>query len=425
MHPLCLVRSGDDANARGRARAWLCASRHQTASLFYRRRDRPGTPGGFRADDPSGPRAPTAGRAGRTSGDARLHISRANWSDESLDRSTQRPVLLGVTLYELWTGKRPVREHRSPRIDPRAHRTQACPSASAPPGAATNARRDSAALIGEEPRRALPDGGGLVGRSRARWAELASSGQVTPFPLGEHDYDGTLRVPEKLYGRTAAREAILEAVRGAQSGARALALVAGPAGVGKSALVQEVRRTIVRGGHLVSGKFDQFSRGTPYSALAHACSELVRVYLASSASQLEDWRQRLRLALGDNARVIVDVVPELVVALGEQPEVAPLPPNEAQTRFERTFRRFMEASACKEAPLVLFLDDLQWADTASLAVLELVLSAEQPRASPGHRQLPRLRRRRDAPACSYARAARANCSNRTHPARSVVFSRRS
>ena len=104
----------------------------------------------------------------------------------------------------------------------------------------------------------------LVDLERAR-AELASSGQVTPFPLGQHDYDGRLRVPEKLYGRAAAREAILEAVRGAQSGARALALVAGPAGVGKSALVQEVHREIVRGGHLVSGKFDQFSRGTPYS----------------------------------------------------------------------------------------------------------------------------------------------------------------
>ena len=118
----------------------------------------------------------------------------------------------------------------------------------------------------------------------------------------------------------------------------------------------------------------------PIPALANACSELVRVYLASTASELEDWRQRLRLALGDNARVIVDVVPELVVALGEQPEVAALPPDEAQTRFERTFRRFMEASACKEAPLVLFLDDLQWADTASLAVLELVLSSD----SQGH-----------------------------------------
>jgi predicted ATPase/GAF domain-containing protein/HPt (histidine-containing phosphotransfer) domain-containing protein len=284
---------------------------------------------------------------------------------------------LGVTLYQLWTGKRPfdsedalelIHAHIARKPTPlRQHRPEL-------PGTLEDI---VLRLLAKSPEERYQTAAGLLADLERARTELSSAGQVSSFALGQHDYDGTLRVPEKLYGRAAQRDALREAVRGAQNGERALLLLAGPPGVGKSALVQEAHREIVRGGHFVSGKFDQFSRGIPYSALTSACSELVRVYLASTASELEDWRRRLRLALGDNARVIVDVIPELIVALGEQPEVTPLPPNEAQTRFERTFRRFMEASACQEAPLVLFLDDLQWADTASLAVLELVLSSER------------------------------------------------
>lgn len=287
---------------------------------------------------------------------------------------------LGVTLYELWTGKRPfesedalqlIHAHvaRSP-TPPRQHR----------PNLPATLEEIVLRLLAKSPEDRYQTAAGLLADLERVRTELSISGQVTPFSLGQHDYDGTLRVPEKLYGRAAPLEALLGLVSSAQGGARTLALISGPPGVGKSALVQEVHHEIMRGGHFVSGKFDQYSRGIPYSALTKACSELVRVYLAATAGELESWRRRLRLALGDNARVIADVVPELVVALGEQPEVAALPAHEAQTRFERTFRRFMEASACKEAPLVLFLDDLQWADTASLAVLELVLSSE----SQGH-----------------------------------------
>jgi predicted ATPase/HPt (histidine-containing phosphotransfer) domain-containing protein len=287
---------------------------------------------------------------------------------------------LGVTLYELWTGKRPfdaddalelIHAHiaRQP-IPPRQHR----------PELPATLEDIVLRLLAKSPDERYQTAAGLLADLERARTELASSGSLTPFALGQHDYDGRLRVPEKLYGRSAPRDALLEAVRGARRGARALTLISGPPGVGKSALVQEAHRETVREGHFVSGKFDQFSRGIPYSALTAACSELVRVYLASTANELEDWRKRLRLALGDNARVIMDVVPELVLALGDQPQVAELPPHEAQTRFERTFRRFMEASACKEAPLVLFIDDLQWADTASLAVLELVLSSD----SQGH-----------------------------------------
>ncbi|RYZ03058.1 MAG: GAF domain-containing protein [Myxococcales bacterium] len=300
-------------------------------------------------------------------------------TSHSIDRRSDL-YSLGVTLYELWTGTRPFESQDSLELihahiaweptPPRQHRQEL------PPTLEAMVLR----LLAKSPEERYQTAAGLLSDLERAQEELTRTGSLAPFTLGASDYDGTLRLPDKLYGRAAPRHTLLEAVRRAQSGARSLALISGPPGVGKSALVQEAHRELVRGGHFVSGKFDQFSRGIPYSALASACSELVRVYLASTASELEAWRKRLRSALGDNARVIVDVVPELVLALGEQPEVPALAANEAQARFERTFRRFMEASACKEAPLVLFLDDLQWADTASLAVLELVLSAE----SQGH-----------------------------------------
>jgi predicted ATPase/HPt (histidine-containing phosphotransfer) domain-containing protein/two-component sensor histidine kinase len=287
---------------------------------------------------------------------------------------------LGVTLYELWTGKLPFASEDALELIHAHIARQPTPPRQHRPELPATLEDMMLRLLAKSPEERYQTAAGLLADLERAHTELADSGRLTPFSLGQYDYDGTLRIPEKLYGRAAPRAALLEAVRAAHCGARALLLVKGPPGAGKSALVQEAQGEVVRRGHFVSGKFDQYSRGIPYSALASACSELVRVYLAATATELEDWRQRLRLALGGNARVIVDVVPELVVALGEQPEVTALPANEAQIRFERTFRRFMEASACKEAPLVLFLDDLQWADTASLAALELVLSSD----SQGH-----------------------------------------
>ena len=283
---------------------------------------------------------------------------------------------LGVTLYELCTGRRPFESTDALELIHAHVAKQPAPPRQLQPELPQPLEDVLLRLLAKSPEHRYQTAAGLLADLERIQAELARSGNVAPFTLGQQDFDGRLRIPGKLYGRAQAREQLLRALRATQHGGRALALIAGAPGVGKSALVQEARREMVRTGHFVSGKFDQYSRAIPYSALTSACSQLVRVYLASTASELEAWRKRLRQALGDNARVLVNVVPELVVALGEPPEVPPLPPNEAQIRFERTFRRFMEASACKEAPLVLFLDDLQWADTASLAVLELILSSD-------------------------------------------------
>jgi predicted ATPase/GAF domain-containing protein/HPt (histidine-containing phosphotransfer) domain-containing protein len=208
-------------------------------------------------------------------------------------------------------------------------------------------------------------------------AHLGGPGLPERFELGQDDHDGELRVPEKLYGREEQCRTLISTFRRVQQGATELLLVTGSAGVGKSALVFEIHRELARGGHFVSGKFDQYERGVPYSALAAACGELVRVHLAASTSTLEAWKRRVVAALGENARVVADIVPELELALGPQAPVAPLPPAEAHSRFERSFQQFVSASATRACPLVLFLDDLQWADSASLSVLRQVLSSTE------------------------------------------------
>jgi predicted ATPase/HPt (histidine-containing phosphotransfer) domain-containing protein len=296
-------------------------------------------------------------------------------TNHSVDRRSDL-YSLGVSLYEIATGKLPFDSDDALELI-HAHIART-------PVALVTHRPDLPQELGGIIRRLLaksPDeryqtAAGLAADLERVQRDLSSSGAVTAFELGRVDHDGEVRVPEKLYGRAAQIDELLAALGRAQKGARELTLIGGPPGVGKSALVHEVHRELVRGGQFVSGKFDQYNRGIPYSALAAACGELVRVFLASPRLKLEAWKSRLAALLGENAGVIIDVVPELALVLGTQPPVLLLPPQEARLRFEHTFRRFLEASAREGSPLVLFIDDLQWADSASLTILELVLSSD-------------------------------------------------
>jgi len=203
--------------------------------------------------------------------------------------------------------------------------------------------------------------------------QLLDRGQsLEPFRLGEQDHSSELCIPQKLYGREGPRAQLQGALARAKGGARELVLLRGSSGIGKSALVHELYKEVTFGGNLVFGKFDQFNRSVPYAAVAAACRELVRAELASPKVQLDAWRARVLEALGDNGRLLTDVIPELELVVGPRPPVAVLGPNEAQNRFERLFQRFMGACAGADRPLVLFLDDLQWADAASLRLIHVL-----------------------------------------------------
>ncbi len=201
------------------------------------------------------------------------------------------------------------------------------------------------------------------------------TGDVAPFLLGGHDVPDRLYLAEKLYGRAPQITALLEAYARAAAGRAGLALVAGYSGVGKSALVHELHKPVLRRrGRFASGKFDQFHRDTPYSALLQAFGGLLRQVLTEREEALEAWSGRLQAALGPNAQVIVDVLPDVGLIVGPQPPAEPLGLAESQNRWNLVFTAFVRCFASEAHPLVLFLDDLQWADPPSLKVLVLLLS---------------------------------------------------
>jgi predicted ATPase/signal transduction histidine kinase len=208
-----------------------------------------------------------------------------------------------------------------------------------------------------------------LGRCLAEWE---SRGSIGPFQLGTRDASDRLLIPERLYGREREIEILLASFnRVVSHGTPELVLVSGYSGIGKSSVVSELHKALVRSrGLYASGKFDQYKRDIPYVTLAQAFQSLVRSLLTESELQLGHWRDSCREALGSNGQLIVNLVPELELIVGNQPPVAELPPQEAKNRFQTVFRRFLGVFARKEHPLALFLDDLQWLDSATLDLLE-------------------------------------------------------
>ena len=201
-------------------------------------------------------------------------------------------------------------------------------------------------------------------------------GRVEAFSLGEHDMPDRLVIPEKLYGREREVEALLAAFDRVGGGRQPeLVLVSGYSGIGKSSVVNELHKAVVpRRGLFASGKFDQLKRHIPYATLVQALQSLVRPLLSGSDVELARWREAFQEALGLNGRLIVDLVPELKLVVGELSPVPELEPQQAQSRFQLTMRRFIGVFARPEQPLALFLDDLQWLDAATLDLIEDVLT---------------------------------------------------
>ena len=217
---------------------------------------------------------------------------------------------------------------------------------------------------------------GLESDLRHCLAEWERQGRIDPFAFGEHDAPDRLLIPEKLYGRAREVDTLLASFdRIVESGTPELVLVSGYSGIGKSSVVNELHRVLVPPrGLFASGKFDQYKRDIPYSTLAQAFRSLTRPLLGKSEAELANWRHALLEALGPNGRLIVDLVPELKLIIGEQPPIPELPPQQAQGRFQLVFRRFIGVFARPAHPLALFLDDLQWLDAATLDLLEDLLT---------------------------------------------------
>ncbi|WP_293142319.1 AAA family ATPase [Okeania sp. SIO3I5] len=157
-------------------------------------------------------------------------------------------------------------------------------------------------------------------------------------------------------------------------GGAELMLVAGFSGIGKTAVINEVHKPIVRQqGYFIQGKYDQFNRNIPFSAFVQAFRDLMRQLLSESEAKIEIWKTNILAAVGENGKVLIDVIPELENIIGKQPQAIELSGTAAQNRFNLLFQKFVKVFTRKEHPLVMFLDDLQWADSASLNLLKLLL----------------------------------------------------
>jgi predicted ATPase/GAF domain-containing protein/tRNA A-37 threonylcarbamoyl transferase component Bud32 len=210
--------------------------------------------------------------------------------------------------------------------------------------------------------------------------QIQRTGQISVFPLARDDIPDRLKISQKLYGRESELKFLISTFEQVaecvlpQSSARML-LISGYAGIGKSVLIQELCKPITqKHGYFIAGKFDQFQRNIPYSGVVAAFQCLVRQLLTESEQRLLHWRTNLLAALGGNGQVAIDLIPEIEQIIGCQPAVRLLEATETQNRFNTVFQNLLEVFCQSVHPLVLVLDDLQWADSASLKLIELILT---------------------------------------------------
>lgn len=277
---------------------------------------------------------------------------------------------MGVTLFELLTGELPFQSN-DPLELVHSH------IAKAPPSMSEMAREVPSVieqiikkLMAKNAEDRYQSALGLKHDLTCCLDQLRATGQIESFPIAKRDRSDRFNISEVLYGREAEVQTILDAFERVTHQPAELMLIAGCSGVGKTAVVNEVHKPIVqRRGYFIKGKFDQFQRNIPLSAFVQSLRDLLGQLLTESDVQLAQWKAKILAALGDSAQVIVDVIPELEQIIGQQPAAPRLAGRESQGRFNQLFQRFVQLFATADHPLVIFLDDLQWADLASLELM--------------------------------------------------------
>jgi len=282
---------------------------------------------------------------------------------------------LGATLYELLTGKPPfvttdplelLYSHiaRVPR-----------PAHSVRPDTPVVLSQILHKLLSKNAEDRYQSARGLIADLEECRRRLEATGQISEFPIGAHDFSGKLLIPEKLYGRAHELGDLAAAFGRVAAGSTELVLLTGYPGIGKSALARELHQPVAAsGGVFAEGKFDQFSHDIPYAALVSALRQLTRLVMARPKAQVAEWRRDLSAAVGAHATALANLIPELALLIGPSPPLPELGPAQARNRFHLTVCRFIQVLASPARPVVLFLDDVQWVDPASLELLQLVLS---------------------------------------------------
>ena len=198
---------------------------------------------------------------------------------------------------------------------------------------------------------------------------------IEEFELCLHDFSGYFQLPQKLYGREKELGLLMEAFDRVSEGHLETILVGGYSGTGKSALVHETHRPITaKRGYFIEGKFDQFQRSVPYLAFIQAFTGFVSILLTENKARLEPIKKEIKNLIGDEGKVLTELIPNLELLIGPQPDIPKLGGLESQNRLNYLFSSFIKAITGPEHPIVLFMDDMQWADSASLSLLNVLMS---------------------------------------------------
>jgi len=282
---------------------------------------------------------------------------------------------LGVVLYELFTGRLPFTDadplkliHAHLAVYPEPVHTV---NQSVPPILSEIIQ----VLLAKNAEDRYQSGFGL--ESDLQRVLVALEARVDPgtFPLSHNKVFTKYQIPQKLYGRDREIGFLLQTFEQVSNGAGQIMLVSGYSGVGKSALVNEIHKPVTaKSGYFIKGKFDQYNRNIPYNAFTQALNDYCQILLAESDAVLSAVRNRILEAVAQQGKILTDIIPDLVLVIGEQPETAKVDLVENRNRVNRLFLNFFKAITSIDHPLVLFLDDLQWADTASLDLIELLAS---------------------------------------------------
>ena len=278
---------------------------------------------------------------------------------------------LGVILYELFTGQLPFESSDVLELIHDHIARQPRPPHEIEPAIPRLVSNIVLRLLAKNAEDRYQTAHGLLADLESCFDQWQRKGRIEPFELGGDDFTGRVQIPQKLYGRQVEIKHLQNILDRAVAEQAQLLLVAGYSGVGKTSLVQEIQKDVIaKQGIYIEGKFDQLQRTRPYSAWEQAFTQLVDNWLAQSESSLAGWRDTILEALDNHGQVLIDIIPALERVLGPQPEVPQLGGVENQNRINHFFNRFISCLATPEHPMVVFLDDLQWIDLASLNLIE-------------------------------------------------------
>ena len=282
---------------------------------------------------------------------------------------------LGVTLYELFTGHLPFRT-KDPLEMVHAHFAHTpSPPTEINPDLPLPISQIIQKLLAKNAEDRYQSWESLKNELRRCLVEYQTKGEIQPFTLATEDFTGQLKFPDKLYGRNRDISQLTDAFARIKQGKNEVLLVAGYSGVGKTSLVRALRPAVfAQQGIFIEGKFDQYQRSIPYSAWSQAFSMLVNSWLSEDETRIKELRAVILSAIGNNGQVLIDLIPNLEQLLGPQPPAPELVGTQAQNRLNFLWRQFFKVAATPEKPLVIFLDDVQWIDPASLSLIDTLVN---------------------------------------------------